>query len=60
MTEIKPLPKKVDPPRLSSTDGLRFGLGFWMAWAIITLLFLPAVACLIALFLPLLTGSSPF
>jgi hypothetical protein len=57
MTNIKPLPKKSEP-RINSADGLRFGLGFWMAWAIITLLFLPAVACLIVLFLPLLTGYS--
>lgn len=52
---IKNLPKNSQKSQFTSNDGFRFGLGFWMAWAIITLFFIPALACIIAVFLPALT-----
>lgn len=55
---VKNLPKNGQKSQFTSNDGFKFGLGFWMAWAVVTLFFIPALACIAVIFLPMLTGIS--
>ena len=45
MSELKKLSTAKPAQKVSSGDGFRFGLGFWLAGAVVSLVVVPAFLC---------------
>lgn len=51
---LKKLTKVKREPAVTSEDGLRFGLGFWLAFTIFAVLVWPVIACVVFIILTII------